>query len=200
MSSDNGCFVGVFPKANGSKEYRVIEAGAIENCDYEFGATEKDENGFLVLSDREKELQDCERLMYYGQARSFDNEVDALKAAHKLHEEVLRDFGVCEYGVCTIEYDRPLPNLSHEEAKAKLDSWQKDQEKKSRQEQKERDRNTKRYFVLMPVEVVEYQGSATSYGISSDKIKEYQGKFGSFDNEEHAVKCAPFATRPQLTT
>jgi hypothetical protein len=110
MSADNTVAIGVFSIAGSdAKEYRVIEAGAIENCDD---------------SDQwPNELTDLYRKVYYGNAIPIANEDEAWKAAGKLYDECMEDFGIVEYGVCKFEYDRPLIGGTIEEANVKLEEW-----------------------------------------------------------------------------
>lgn len=104
MSSDNGVYIGSFPLTDKSGaavvEYRVIDAQAIENCD--FGDIEE---------------QDNTRVCYYSKAPVFATLEEAEKEADRLL--ALED--ICEYGICYIEYDRPLINKSVEEAGEWLD-------------------------------------------------------------------------------
>ena len=99
MSADNCVAIGSFPLVDNTGaavvEYRVIHAQAIENCD--FGDTEE---------------QDYTRVSYYGQATSIATYEEAQKEANRLYAEL----DICEYGICDMEYDRPLINKTPEEA------------------------------------------------------------------------------------
>ena len=111
MSADNGIYIGIFPKADGSgKEYRVIEAAAIENCNDDPQFPQKVTDAYLVI--------------YYGDARVMTKE-QAQKEAFRLQEE----YEWTEYGICTLEYSRPFPTMTKEEAeKVQEDYWEGDVE------------------------------------------------------------------------
>lgn len=95
MSADNGIYIGIFPTTDGGKEYRVIEASAIDNVNC---GTE--------------EYQDHMRLLYFGKAKSLPGFVSAITEAFKLKEE----YPILEYGINELEFDRPLLNKTIEEA------------------------------------------------------------------------------------
>lgn len=101
MSSDNGVYCGVFPTSSGAKEYRVIYAQAIDNVD--FG---------------DQEMQDNTRVSYFGNAVSFGTLELAMEEASFLANKVLDEFGLLEYGISVLEFDRPLLNKTVEEAEA----------------------------------------------------------------------------------
>lgn len=102
MSADNCIAVGEFPTKGGGKEYRVIHAQAVENLDY-----------------GTQEMQDYTRVAYFGDATSFKGELEAMVEAERLAEEVINSAGVLEYGIQMFFFDRPLLNVSMEEA----DEW-----------------------------------------------------------------------------
>ncbi len=104
MSTDNGIYVGSFPILGG-KEYRVIEGMAIDNLDY--GTIEE---------------QDNTRVCYFGAAKIFATEEEAMKEATRKYKECMSGYGVCEYGICLIDMDRPLINKTVIEA----DAWLKE--------------------------------------------------------------------------
>jgi hypothetical protein len=109
MSADNGIYIGSFPTQDGSTEYRVIHAQAIENVDY--GSTQE---------------QDAYRFLYFGGAEVFKtlDETAALAEAHRQEAEILADpfCAVLEYGVNTLTFDRPLVMMTEDEAEKILGS------------------------------------------------------------------------------
>jgi hypothetical protein len=110
MSSDNGVYIGCFPMADGSTEYRVIHAQAIENCNESQWVT--------------REMADACRVLYYGDAYPYPTIAEAQQEAERIYNEIMSDefYAVCEYGICEIDYDRPLPgNMTKEEAIAIFD-------------------------------------------------------------------------------
>ena len=111
MSADNGIYIGVFPIADGGKEYRVIHAGAIENCD--------DSKSFP------QSLIDAYRVRYWKDAPVFDNRDAAWSKAREIYDKIMEDdfCPVVEYGVCEIVYDRPLESMSIEEAERVMEAY-----------------------------------------------------------------------------
>jgi hypothetical protein len=112
MSSDNGIYIGVFPTHDGLKEYRVIHAQAIDNCDY---------SGVVPDS-----ITDLYIVAYFGDARTFPNQSKAWTHARKLAEE----YTVLEYGVSEIKFDRPLIAISQDEASKLLEEYWKHRDSK----------------------------------------------------------------------
>ena len=96
MSADNGIYIAEFPKEDGTIEYRVAHAQAIENVDY--GTTQE---------------QDAYRAAIFGEARCFSNKDDAILFAHKEEES----YDILEYGVSRIRFDRPLVNMTKDQIK-----------------------------------------------------------------------------------
>lgn len=102
MSADNGVYIGEFPVSNtdrSEKEYRAIEAQAIDNVDY--GTSLE---------------QDYSRVAYFGNAKSFASFAEAYEEAERLYNACMENFGVCEYGICNLVFDRPLITKTVEEA------------------------------------------------------------------------------------
>jgi len=110
-SADNGIYIGEFPIANGGKEYRVIECMAINNVDF----------GDIIF-------QDHSRVIYFGAAKPFPSYEEAQKEANRLYDEVMNGFGICEYGISSIVFDRPLLSKSVKEAQEWLDTAWKNRE------------------------------------------------------------------------
>jgi hypothetical protein len=114
ISADNGVYIGRFTKDDGF-EYRVIHAQAIENCDYDKSFPEK--------------LIHAYRVIYYGASEVYDKE-GAWKRAQELYEEVMKDWGICEYGVSEIQYNEPFPQMIVEEARKFIDEYWEEHQKK----------------------------------------------------------------------
>lgn len=105
ISADNGIYIASFPTekdGSGYREYRVIHAQAIENCDY-----------------GDEREQDLYRLSYYGDAKVYETEAEAMEEAKRLYSEC----DICEYGICSLEFDRPLlKDRSSEQAEKELNA------------------------------------------------------------------------------
>ena len=85
ISADNGIYIAEFPTLDGSREWRVIHAQAIDNLDY-----------YPEGSPEEAR----EIVEYFGtdRARIFGDSDSAFKAAFEMQDE----YGWTEYGVCTL--------------------------------------------------------------------------------------------------
>jgi hypothetical protein len=103
VSADNGCYCSRWIAKDGSYEYRVAHAQAIENCDY-------------------GELADAYRVLYFSSSEVYDNRKEALDEAIRLYD----DLPICEYGICEIDYDVPFPFMTYREAEEVLDTYWKD--------------------------------------------------------------------------
>lgn len=103
MSSDNGLYILVTQgKPELPREYRVIEAQAIENIRYN-----ADDSGFNLF----------ELWQYFKDAKVYLNKEDAFKQATKLYEKIMMDdfCPICEYGIqfieaYNIEFPKEIPN------------------------------------------------------------------------------------------
>ncbi len=108
MSSDNGIYCASFPKLDGSFEYRVAHCQNIEEC---FPG--------CSLSD---EMIDLLIVIKFGDSKVFDNKDDATTLAFDMAKECT----VLEYGVCELDFDKPFPAMTVEEANKKFnDFWDK---------------------------------------------------------------------------
>lgn len=107
MSADNSIVIGIFPSKNSQREYRVIHAQAIENCD--------------DRPDLPAKITDCYRIIYFADAnvKTFNNADDAWECAYNLETEI----GYVEYGIRQTTFDRPLINVSCEEANKIIDNY-----------------------------------------------------------------------------
>lgn len=104
MSIDNGVYIAEFPTLDGQKEYRVIEAQAIENVDY-----------------GSKDEQDHTRVLYFKDAKSFSTCEEADKEAQVVYNKAIEDYGMVEYGIRFLSFDRPLLAKTVKEAQEWLD-------------------------------------------------------------------------------
>ena len=106
MSADNGVYVVEIPTKDGGKEWRVIEAMAIDNVEDSPSIPQ--------------EITDLYRVCYYGEAKTFHNEDEASDYAEKLSEQ----YDILEYGVCGLEpFNRPLLEMDYDTASKKLDEY-----------------------------------------------------------------------------
>jgi hypothetical protein len=109
MSADNGIYIGSFPTANGEKEYRVIHAQAIDNCFYRGAANDN------------VKMEDAYRMSYFGNATPHTTIEEARKEAWRQHDEIMQSsFPALEYGVSTLDFDRPLVVMTEAEVRAIL--------------------------------------------------------------------------------
>ena len=104
MSADNCVAVASFPTIDGNKEYRVVHAQAIENCDDD--------------SRWQQKLTDAMRVSYFGKSIVYTTEAAALSRAKEIYDEIMADdfCPICEYGIISIAYDRPFPTMTQKEA------------------------------------------------------------------------------------
>ena len=110
MSSDDGVYIGKFP-TNGGFEWRVCYAQNIEDTEdflYD-GSTNEYVNCYIVLN--------------YNKSIVYSTEEEAYKAADFLYKEHEDDWCIIEYGICRIDYPRPYPKMTAEEAKETLDIY-----------------------------------------------------------------------------
>jgi hypothetical protein len=114
MSADNGIYIGEFPIAD-RKEWRVIHAQAIENCD--------DDSGYYPPA-LPQYITDLYRVLYWGASMVFDTIEQAREEAWTIDDEMRKgDFYILEYGICFIEYDRPLLDMEYGLASTLLDAY-----------------------------------------------------------------------------
>jgi hypothetical protein len=86
MSADNGIYIAKFPDG-----YRVTHMQAVDNLDY-FGEG---------TTERKHELR-----AHFGGSPLFSVRNEAILYAHDLAQNIVKDFGILEYGVCEIgEYE-----------------------------------------------------------------------------------------------
>lgn len=106
MSADNGVYVLESPIGDGVysivKEYRIVEAQAIENIYYYVPGP----------------LRDAELVRYFGRSYVFMNmnEAEVLLHAHGMAEKC----DILEYGVSIIRWLVPFPSMTIEEAERLL--------------------------------------------------------------------------------
>ena len=98
MSSDNGIYILRSPSDNG-EEYRVIEAGAIDNIWL-------DDNGepYGDLIQNNRKFNPKMLKLYFGNAPVFHDKKAALDEAVRLNDET----GWTEYGICEFYTDIPF--------------------------------------------------------------------------------------------
>lgn len=96
MSADNGIYVLSTLTENGNREFRVAHAQAIENIEVRepFGSYYMD--------------------AIFGNSEVFSDSAKAFEYAIQLHNQIMNDFGIVEYGICQMHFDRKFP--SKEEA------------------------------------------------------------------------------------
>lgn len=116
MLSDNCVVIARFPKGKGF-EWRVAHVQAIENCD-----------DYTMNSDGSMEywpqdVTDASRIMYFGKAPSYSTEEEAGKIAFDGLKQMRDDGDYVEYGVITMNYDRPLQNWTEKEAVKVIDAF-----------------------------------------------------------------------------
>jgi hypothetical protein len=120
MSADNTIAIGWFPTLEGGVEFRVIHAQAIENT----------EDCPVVPN----ELTDSYIVSYYHSSEVYTNEDDANKRAVEIYKDVMNDdsgMAYIEYGIQIIEYPRPFPKMTVEEANKYQDEYWASKENKN---------------------------------------------------------------------
>lgn len=104
MSADNGIYIAEWIGEDGKPEYRVIEAGAIDNCDYDGSFP--------------KEFIDAQVFNYFHRAEIYNDLELARKEAFRINDEIEFNGWFTEYGICTLTFEYPFPyHLSPETAK-----------------------------------------------------------------------------------
>ena len=105
MSADNGVYIAEFPLVGGGVEYRVTEAGAIDNC----------ELSYLGDDPNLKNLEDAYRFAYFGGVKSFSDKKSAYDLAFAIAEDYDRNGWTLEYGVSSLKFERPIVQMSLED-------------------------------------------------------------------------------------
>ena len=102
MSADNGIYIAEFPTESGSAEYRVANVSGIDNCYMEWidDCEEKTNN------------QDAYRSLYFGNCTVYSKLSDAQKEAKRLFNNT----SMVEYGICVLQFDHPIKNMSYNNA------------------------------------------------------------------------------------
>lgn len=103
MSIDNGVYIFSTPDLKGGKEYRVSEASAIENI-FWGGRFNRDIHPNL------NPIQVCE---YFGMSRVYTDEDSAFEYAQELLKSTEEIYGICEYGICSIEGKYPFSEYEY---------------------------------------------------------------------------------------
>ncbi len=97
MSADNGVYILVTRGLKrGRKEYRVAEAWAIENIDWQ--------PDHPVAGPHQHQLNREEVLKRFGEARVLTDRKIAEGYAQRIYDEVMEDFGVVKYGICFLDH------------------------------------------------------------------------------------------------
>lgn len=97
MSADNGIYILETPRNNSkgeAKEYRVIEAQAIDNLSFEIP------DGLDV---NPKAL-----IIYFGNSFVYDNKIEALERAVRIEDEYFDHGVILEYGISFIRLSHPF--------------------------------------------------------------------------------------------
>lgn len=105
MSADNAVFIFQIPIKEGF-EYKVLDS-FVSTIDSMYERT-------LPL-----EIRDAYTVSTLKKAKTFQTEQEAYQYAKELYAELF----ICEYGICPIELDYPLPEVSVEEANRILDDY-----------------------------------------------------------------------------
>lgn len=107
MSADNAILIAEIPLKMGGKEYRVVHACGPDNM--------------MDSDDVPTNIVDCYRVLYFQRAcvQTFSDPKEATAYA----VEYAKEFSVLEYGVMPIILDRPLLDISREEANSIIDHY-----------------------------------------------------------------------------
>lgn len=110
MSADNGIYIAKFPVDDSYFEYRVVEAQNIEDC---FPNEATPEN-----------VTDATVVKVFGNCKVFMSENKAHAHAQKLYDKVMAsECPIVEYGVCGIEFKKPIADMSICRAEAILNNF-----------------------------------------------------------------------------
>lgn len=104
MSADNGVYIAEFPTTTGGKEWRVSHCQNIEDCD-------------------DPELGEACLVLKFGQSEVHANYTEAEKKAFELEKKILSDnmCPILEHGVQDLQFDKPFPTMTEEEADRKIE-------------------------------------------------------------------------------
>lgn len=114
MSADNGIYIAEFPTEDGKVVYRVAYAQAIDNC---------------FLRSYERELEDAYRVSYFADTPIFTDKTEAILYAHSKSDEFLSEpyadgfYPILEYGVSMLYMDRPLLDMTKEQANSRIEEY-----------------------------------------------------------------------------
>ena len=105
MSADDTVVIGQFPIGEVSFEYRVARIQNAEDT-YEDSRSNEVIDAFIVLK--------------FGDAEPFSNSKTAMEHATRLNND---GYMTAEYGICQLNYPRPFPTLTEQEARDFLNSY-----------------------------------------------------------------------------
>ena len=103
MSADNGIYIAEFPTSTGGKEWRVVHCQNIEDC-------------------WDQELGEASIVLKFGRSKVHTDYIEAEREAFKIADEILSDSmcPILEHGVQDLEFNRPFPTMTEEEADQKV--------------------------------------------------------------------------------
>lgn len=112
MSADNGIYI-----LHCKDGYRVAHCQAIDNIYWWEYELEKGEiEGERLDKINPKILYD-----YFSDSEIFTNATDAMQKAIDIYNEIMEDdFGIVEYGIVCIEYDKEFPKVNRK-VRAKIE-------------------------------------------------------------------------------
>lgn len=104
MSADNGVYILSTPSRDDPthREYRVAHAQSIDNIS------------------ADPETNDLYLVLIFGKSKVYSDQQVAKNKAHRIESEILHDCGVLEYGVCSIDWKTPFPEITTEGAITRL--------------------------------------------------------------------------------
>ena len=105
MSADNGVYIAEFTNEDGSKEYRIAHAQAIDNCfpldSHPCGPKAADLDA------------KCSIVLYFSGSEAYTDQREARLDAFELAEK----YDFLEYGISEIHFDFPFPDMTQAEAR-----------------------------------------------------------------------------------
>lgn len=109
--SEENVYVAQFSTTNNGVEYRVVQCEdyTIEKCDCDWMWTR-------IYPDQIKKIEDAYRFQIFGMAKSFVDKNSAYSYAFNLAEQYEKNGYTLLDGVCSLKFDRPIVQMSLEEA------------------------------------------------------------------------------------
>lgn len=121
MSADNGVYILATNRGRGKREYRVVDCQCIDNLTYEPN-----------FPHHRPQVNLEEMISRFGKSKVFTDRKIAEGYAIAIEERVLKDYGICEYGIVWLEFpDIRFPKSEYRETDYTESSYLEQGEKES---------------------------------------------------------------------